>query len=478
MNKIETYEAIFESLRDGVIVSDSLDTIVLVNSEIERLFGFKRDELIGQNLDLIIPKVHLDNHSNRRAERATDPSAGEAGAVKVLWTSKKDGSRIAVEISLNPIKLEGKTLFSAAIRDVTERKILDSEERFHSALNSMLEGVQIVSFNFRYLFANDALVRQSGYTREELLGYTMMEKYPGIESTEMFKQIKACMHSREGAVLENEFTFPDGSSAYFELSIQPALEGVIILSQDITERKNHVLQIKSQNKLLKAKNNELEQFTYIASHDLQEPLRALVSFSDLLSNEFGEELGSEGNQYVDFIQKSSVRMQDLVKGLMDYSRIGKATELAVVDCNLLVKEVLSDLSVLLKESGAQVELQDLPTIKGREVELRQLFQNLIDNALKFAKKDAAPRVKVSASEQPNSWLFSVKDNGIGITEKNREKVFIIFRRLHNRNDYDGTGIGLSHCKKIVEVHGGNIWVDSKPGDGSTFYFTINKGIGA
>jgi len=480
--KIKTYEAIFDTARDGVIVSDSRDIIILVNSEAERLFGFMKVELLGQKIDLVIPEL-LDNKIKLRAADATNLGRGEKGAVKELWTSRKDGSKIAIEIKSDPIKLDNKALFSTVVRDITDRKVAadkirDSEVRFHGILNNMMEGVQIVSFDYKYLFVNDALVQQSGYTRQELLGHTMMEKYPGIENTEMFNRIKECIQTKQGTVLENEFVFPDGSKKYFELSIQPSSENVFILSQDVTERKRHELQIKNQNKLLKANNKELEQFTYIASHDLQEPLRALVSFSELLKDEFGEQLGAKGNEYVEFILKSSMRMQELVKGLMDYSRIGKAKELTVVDCNILVKEVLSDLSLLIKEKKAEVIVQTLPMIKGHEIELRLLFQNLIDNALKFARKDGVPKLAISAHTRGKNWLFSVRDNGIGIAEKDRQKIFTIFKRLHNRNDFEGTGIGLSHCKKIVEVHGGAIWVDSKPGEGSTFNFTITENIEA
>ena len=226
--------------------------------------------------------------------------------------------------------------------------------------------------------------------------------------------------------------------------------------------------------MLRAKNKELEQFTYIASHDLQEPLRSLVSFSELLKAEYGAQLGADGNASVDFISKSATRMQDLVKGLMDYSRIGRASAQTDVDCNRLVKEVLADLSLLIKEKNAVVTVQNLPVLPGYEIELRILFQNLIDNALKFTRKDVPPEISISALYCEGDWLFSIRDNGIGISEPDRKKIFTIFKRLHNRDDYVGTGIGLSLCKKIVDVHGGAIWVDSQPGEGSTFNFIISE----
>jgi light-regulated signal transduction histidine kinase (bacteriophytochrome) len=164
----------------------------------------------------------------------------------------------------------------------------------------------------------------------------------------------------------------------------------------------------------------------------------------------------------------------LVKGLLDYSKIGKLGDLSEVDCNELLKEVLSDISFSIKENKANIKVENLPTLKGYRTEMRQLFQNLIMNALKFIEKDTIPEITISAKELKTEWQFSIKDNGIGIDEKDQNKIFVIFKRLHNRSEYEGTGIGLSNCKKIVELHNGNIYVESVLGKGSTFIFSIAK----
>lgn len=249
------------------------------------------------------------------------------------------------------------------------------------------------------------------------------------------------------------------------------------LEQKVNERTESLLKheaiLERQNKKLQSQNKELEQFTYITSHDLQEPLRSLISFSTLLENEFKEELGVRGSEYIKFISKSSERMKELVKVLMDYSRIGVEKELKQTDCHELLKEVENDMTLLIQETNTKVIKNKLPQLNGYPIELRQLFQNLISNAIKFRKKNLPPKITISAIERPEEWLFTVEDNGIGIDEKNADKLFIIFKRLHNRDDYEGTGIGLAHCKKIVELHGGTIWVE-KNDDGSTFKFTIHK----
>jgi light-regulated signal transduction histidine kinase (bacteriophytochrome) len=233
-------------------------------------------------------------------------------------------------------------------------------------------------------------------------------------------------------------------------------------------------EIIAQNKKLHNQNKELEQFTYIASHDLQEPLHTLISFTELIKVEQNGKIDKQTDKYLNFIAKSTERMQELVKGLLDYAQIGKASALTLVDCNQIINDVMDDLTVSINESNAKITVKELPKLNGYETELKQLFQNLISNAIKFRKKEENLEIKVSAKKDTANWTFSIQDNGIGVDEKNQDKVFTIFKRLHNRNEYEGLGIGLAHCKKIVELHNGSIWIDSKLGDGSIFNFTIPK----
>lgn len=222
------------------------------------------------------------------------------------------------------------------------------------------------------------------------------------------------------------------------------------------------------------KNKELEQFAYVASHDLQEPLRTTSSFVELLQRQYHGKLDAKADKYLAFIAQSSDRMKVLIKDLLDYSRIGTQKELATVDCNAVLKTVIADLKVLIEEAGGSVKSDALPIISGYPTEIKLLFQNLVINAIKFRKPIIPPVILISVQNENNFWQFACKDNGIGIQDQHKERIFIIFQRLHTRNDYEGSGIGLSHCKKIVELHGGKIWVESAPGTGSTFYFTIPK----
>lgn len=244
--------------------------------------------------------------------------------------------------------------------------------------------------------------------------------------------------------------------------------------QDITLQKAAKLQLARKNKELKFKNKELEQFAYVASHDLQEPLRTINSYVELLGELYKDKLDEDGLRFMMHIENASTRMKILIKDLLDYSRLGREKVFVNVDCNKTVKDVLSDLNTSIKESKAQITVEELPTVVGLEVELKQLFQNLIGNAIKFTDENSAPVIHVSAEKRNKEWVFKIKDQGIGIAEKHLDRIFTIFQRLHSRDKYPGTGIGLALCKKIVDMHGGDIKIESELGVGTTFLCTIKQ----
>ena len=506
----------------------------------------------------------------------------------------------------NKAEEEIKNLNATLEKRVEEKSnlVIEKEKQYRFLIENMREGIQLVSYDWRYLLVNSSLIYQSKYSNEhELLGATMMEKYPGIENTQLFKVLQRCMNERESRILDNEFIYPDGSKAWMELSIQPAPEGLFILSMDITERKKaeheknrllHTLQkslneiytfdqetllleyvnegalrnlgyteeelyqltaldikpdlnplsfeklvrplisgakekivfetrhkrkdgsiypaeshlqlIKQEDKnsflaivlniterkqaeLIKkqlndnlqkkaaelmASNSELERFAYVASHDLQEPLRMVTSFLGLLKNKLGNSLDETNQRYLHFAVDGAERMKKLIHDLLEYSRLGSAKEtFSRVDCNEVVNNVRSMLQLKITEEKATLNLKPLPVIQAIQPQMQQLFLNLMGNALKY--RNSKPlNIEVGCEDREELWQFYVKDNGMGIDPKFFNKIFIIFQRLHNKSEYSGTGIGLSVCKKIVKQHGGNIWVESAPGKGSTFYFTIPK----
>ena len=225
---------------------------------------------------------------------------------------------------------------------------------------------------------------------------------------------------------------------------------------------------------LESMNHELEQFTYIASHDLQEPLKTVTSIVDLLIKDQNIQNSAKTAKYLEFISRGTNRMSQLVKGLMDYSRIGNNREVSKIDCNDILKSIEEDLSVKIKETKTRINYNKLPIINGFDLEIRLLFQNLIINGIKFVSAGTNPIIIIKCEELNDRWEFSVQDNGIGIDKKFLHKIFLIFQKLHNSNEYAGTGIGLAHCKKIIELHEGKIWVESELEKGSTFHFTISK----
>ena len=227
---------------------------------------------------------------------------------------------------------------------------------------------------------------------------------------------------------------------------------------------------------LSRSNAELQEFAYIASHDLQEPLRAVSGYIKLLQTEYISQLDSTAHEYTDLAIDGTIRMRGLIEDLLRYSRVGTSEQiLSTVDCHQVVQEVISNLQTSIEESGAEIIERDLPCIMADRTQLVQLFQNLLINAIKFRHPDAAPKITIQAeSTTDRRWLFSVADNGIGIKAEYFDRIFKIFRRLHTHSEFAGTGVGLALCRKIVERHGGKIWVESKLGEGSTFFFTMAK----
>lgn len=238
----------------------------------------------------------------------------------------------------------------------------------------------------------------------------------------------------------------------------------------------HKKQLEQMNSDLMVKNRELGRFTSIASHDLQEPLRTIGNMTQLIANKYYSSFDDQGKKMMDYVTAATIRMTNLIKGLLEFSRIGNKRESERVDCEEVVHTIVLDLDAILKATKGKIIVNELPSVSGNPVELRMLFQNLISNALKFRRTGVVPAVEVSATDGHTHVEFCVKDNGIGIEPEYYEKIFHIFQRLHATELYEGTGLGLAYCRKIVELHGGKIWVDSTIGAGSLFYFTLKKTI--
>lgn len=258
------------------------------------------------------------------------------------------------------------------------------------------------------------------------------------------------------------------------LDSQSQTLGAVVTAMDITQSRQIEQRLRESNAELLLSNQELENFAYVASHDLREPLRMVTSFTQLLAQRYGHQLDDEADKIIGFAVDGAKRMEVLIEDLLFYSRIGKNTKpLKIVNCNIVWQKVRANLQLLIKDTNARIKVKPLPQIVGDESQLVQLFQNLVVNALVY-RRDVAPKIEISAKSHNIGWLFAIKDNGIGIEQHNAQRIFDIFQRLHPKDRYSGTGIGLAICKKIVERHGGHIWVESELGSGSIFRFTLNN----
>jgi light-regulated signal transduction histidine kinase (bacteriophytochrome) len=250
--------------------------------------------------------------------------------------------------------------------------------------------------------------------------------------------------------------------------------GAVVSLQDVTERVRAEQTAAERLKELLRSNKELEQFVYVASHDLQEPLRMVGSFTQLLARRYKGKLGSDADEFIAFAVDGVVRMQNLINDLLTYARVGSPVEMALVDSGAVFDTAVANLEGAVRDARAVITRTALPILRADAAQLAQLFQNLLSNALKF-RREEPPKITVSAEREGLCWHFSVRDEGIGIDKAYFDRIFVVFQRLHTRDKYEGTGIGLAICKKIVERHKGSIWVESEVGEGSTFHFTLPAG---
>lgn len=326
---------------------------------------------------------------------------------------------------------------------------------------------------------NTAAERLFGYTAAEAIGRSITMLIPADRLGEEPAILERLGRGERVDHFETIRMRKDGSLLNISLTISPVKDasgrvvGASKIARDITERVRKDEALGEANRALRQANADLQQFAYSASHDLQEPLRMVRAYSELLNKKFADKLGPAGEEYLRHTVQAAIRMQNLLKDLRIYTQISTAANEPAeeIDAGEVLRNTLQGLGVAISESGASIEATALPRVRMHEFQLEQVFQNLIANSIRY-RKDLPPRIKISAVLQDNDYVFSVQDNGIGIEPQFREQIFGIFKRLHSGAEYPGTGMGLAICQRIVERGGGRIWVDSEPGQGSTFRFTV------
>jgi PAS domain S-box-containing protein len=475
-----------EACPSGMIMTDAGSTIVLVNAEAERLFGYGREELLGRSIDILVPEARRALHGGHRASFVAKPQARRMGVGRDLYGVRKDGTKIPVEIGLNPIQTKDGLMVLSAITDISARKLADVTTRQLAEREQLLLAVVESS--------DDAIVTKSldgtitGWNRaaELLFGYPAQDAIGRsidiIVPVELRSEVREILSRiRKGEKVDHHETVrisKDGRKIDVSLSVSPLksatgeIVGAAKVARDITRQKQDQRALAAHDEDLKRSNADLEQFAYVASHDLQEPLRMVASYTELLAEHYQGQLDEKAEKYINYAVEGAKRMQQLVKDLLAYSRVdSQAKAPTVVKSEIVVEDVLSRLKLAIDESHAQIAYDGLPAVRADTVQLAQVFQNLVGNALKF-HGERAPQIRIGAERKNDQWVFCVADNGIGIDMQYAERVFQMFQRLHERGRYAGSGIGLAIAKKIVERHGGRIWFDSRPQHGSTFYFTM------
>ena len=482
----DRYRGLLEAAPDAMVVVNQSGEVVLLNVQAEKQFAYSRDELVGQNVTNIIPEGFAERMIADGTRTAAEALAQQIGTGIELYGLRKDGSEFPIEIMLSPLESAEGVLVTAAIRDISvrkdaERHLAQTEARYRGLLEAAPDGMVVVNKRGEIVLLNAHAEKQFRYWRDELIGKKVKSIIPEGFAERLIadgtRTAAEALEQQIGTGIELIGLRKDRSEFPIEIMLSPleSAEGILVTAaiRDITNRKQAEAHLLEKVQELNRSNEELEQFAYLASHDLQEPLRMVASYTQLLSRRYKGKLDSDADEFIAFAVDGANRMQRLIQDLLLYSRVEKkGHDLLEVSSASALKKALFNLQGAIEQSGAIVTQDTLPDVTADENQLVQLFQNLVGNAIKY-QAPGVPQIHISAARNgAPRWIFSVRDNGLGIDPQFFEKIFGMFQRLHKRDEFEGTGMGLAICRKIVERHGGSISVESTPGEGSTFSFTL------
>jgi PAS domain S-box-containing protein len=477
--KIKSLANVVASTGDAILTKSLNGIITSWNKGAEQLYGYSAEEILGHNVSILEP----DNLKGEIKQFYEKIKQGKKTLHYETSRLKKNGTIINVSVTLSPVfDASGELVaLSAIVRDITEsiknkEAVRLSNIYNRSLIEASLDPLVTIGHDGKITDVNTSTEVVTGYSQDELIGTDFMDYFTESDKAkkgyqEVFKEGFVSDYALEirhkngsiTPVLYNASVYKDESGEVI---------GIFAAARDITERKKaeEILRLKLEE--LRRSNEELEQFAYVSSHDLQEPLRMISSYLQLLKRRYEGNIDEKADKYIYYAVDGAARMQVLINDLLEFSRVTtRAGETTPTDCEFILNQTLSNLDLYIKENRATVSHNLLPEVMADSTQLAQVFQNLIINGIKFHSEEA-PIINICAEKKASEWVFSVQDNGIGIDPQYSEKIFEVFKRLHNKEAYPGTGIGLAVCKKIVERHGGRIWVESELGKGSTFYFTL------
>jgi PAS domain S-box-containing protein len=483
----ELYRTLINTSPDAVSMLDLSGNLIFVSDRMVKLHGFERaNEMIGRS---IYDFADTQSYAQLKSEFIKLLKSGDTAGMQYRAV-KRNGATFSGEINASIIKnLDGSSkAVISTIRDVTDRlkaieALRESDEKYRTIINQT--GQLIYEFDVRrgIITWDGAVMEICGYTLEEFNKEVSIDIWSGMIHPQDRGRVLAALEKAENECgkFSAEYRFRHKNGRYIEVED----DGVYIsdefgtpckmlgVMKNISQRKEAEAILRQTVAELTRSNDELEQFAYVASHDLQEPLRMVSSYVQLLKRRYAERLGPDADDFIAYAVDGADRMQGLIKDLLAYSRVGKnKKEMTMVDLNRVMTTVMNNLNAVIMEKKAVIEFAGLPEVYADEPQMIQLMQNLVSNSLKFNDGKKVSCIIVSAKRTGKDYTISVKDNGIGIEREYFEKIFVIFQRLHGKNEYPGTGIGLSICKKIVESYGGRIWLDSEAGKGTVFYFTV------
>ncbi|MXV63452.1 PAS domain S-box protein [Natronorubrum sp. JWXQ-INN-674] len=468
------FETIVETSPIGITIVDSDGEMEFANDRAEEIYGRSKaqindlcfDDSDWNEVDIDGEPLPDDEKPFPQITESREPVFDYLSGV-----SRPDGERVWISVNGAPVYDERGEIDSVVftIEDVSDRLERERElEQYETIVETAHDGIYVLDDERRFVLVNESFADLSPFSRTELLGQhassVFGEEFASIEAEQWeratpdeFPSFEETVEAgpNETRTVENRFV----------LLGEDARERRIGVIRDVTEREGY-------RRKLEESNERLEQFAYAASHDLQEPLRMITSYVQLLERRYGDELDEDAEEFIDYAVDGAERMREMIDGLLEYARVEtQGDPLEPVELNEVLDDVRTDLQLQIEDSDAHIEVGSLPRVSGDEGQLRQVFQNLVTNAIEYSGEEP-PQVAVSAERNGSMWHISLRDEGIGIDPDETDRVFEVFQRLHSRDESEGTGIGLALCRRIIERHGGDIWIESEPGEGATFSFTL------